>query len=724
MSLFSDHWYRVAALHPRLRSHVRIDRHRYRGEVWHLLKDPLTGRQHRLNELGWRVVARFDGRLSLQQIWDLLIAQAGEDAPTQAEVIALLARLHEAELIQTENTPDVAQLFASADRRRARQQRQRVNPLSLRVGLFDPTRLLDALAPLGRALMRPWALWAWAALAVLTLAALAPHGGELRAYAALHLGSPRMLLIMWLAYPVIKALHELAHALALRSWGGEVRDVGVSLLMLMPVPYVDASAASGLRSRRKRVLVSLMGILAETTLAALAAWLWLTVSDGVLRDIAFATMVVGGVSTLLFNGNPLMRFDAYHALCDAIESPALGTRGDAYWRYLWRRHALALAQARPPTVARGERPWLLGYAAASLAYRILVALWMVGWLLGVHLLLGALMAAWMLFVLLARPAFRLWRYTRDASELDGRRARAHAAHGLALLLPLALLLALPVPRATHASGVVWVDEKAMVRAQVDGFVERVAVTDGQQVSAGTLVLQLRDPALDGELERVHARLAGLDIAYYAALFQEPAKAAGVAQEMRRQEAERDRLQARIAALAVRSAGVGRIALRQPDDLPGSYIARGSLVAHLITAQTPTVRVLVSEGDVARLRELPRGIQVRLADAPTATQHATLIAQTPAPVSELPSPALGDRLGGPVLTDPADPDGMRPLEPMFVVDLALPGGTGGRIGTRAQVRFDHGDAPLAQQWLYRVQQLFVGRLPSATLTAGGHPIADS
>ena len=183
-------------------------------------------------------------------------------------------------------------------------------------------------------------------------------------------------------------MHELAHAVAVRVWGGEVHEFGISLLLLMPVPYVDASAAAGFRERHRRVMVSLVGVIAETALAAMAAIVWLSVGDGVVRDIAFATMLIGGVSTLLFNGNPLMRFDAYHALADAIDSPGLGRRGDALWLSLAQQYLFGVRQPRRPAVAPGERPWLLGYAAASFAYRVVVAVAIVGWLVHLNVLAG------------------------------------------------------------------------------------------------------------------------------------------------------------------------------------------------------------------------------------------------------------------------------------------------------------------------------------------------
>jgi len=104
---------------------VQVDRHCYRGEVWHVLKDPLTGRNHRLNAIAYRIVGRLDGRLSLQQIWDLALEELGEEAPGQNEVIGILSQLHEAELISTEAATDVADLFVRRDRRERRQRSQR-----------------------------------------------------------------------------------------------------------------------------------------------------------------------------------------------------------------------------------------------------------------------------------------------------------------------------------------------------------------------------------------------------------------------------------------------------------------------------------------------------------------------------------------------------------------------------------------------------------------------
>jgi putative peptide zinc metalloprotease protein len=706
---FSEHWYRVAHLHPRLRNHVKLDRHCYRGEIWHVIKDPLSGRQHRVNALAFAVVARFDGNLSLQQIWDLVVAEQGDAAPTQPEVLALLAQLHEGELIQTEATPDVAELFEHSDRLQARHRRQKLNLFSMRVPLLDPTAILNKLVPMGRVLLRPWAAWAWVFLIVLTVMRALPESTALMAYGNQHLQTPRMLLILWLVYPLIKVVHEFAHGLAVRVWNGEVSEMGVSLLLLMPIPYVDASSAAGFRHHSRRVIVSLMGILIETTLAAWALWVWVGVSDGVVREVAFAVVLIGGVSTVLFNGNPLLRFDAYYALSDAIESPGLGQRSNAYWSYLIRRYVLGVQHALPANISRGERKWFLGYGMASNVYKFFTAILIVMWLMSWQVFFGLIAAVYLLATMVIYPAWKFLCYARRSPELHAGRIRAIALAGLTLVLPLWILFLMPMPDSTLVQGVVWAPEKIQIRNDDDGFVEQVAVYHGQQVKPGQILLQLNNPVLSADLKRLQARIEGIEVAYQQALFNEPVKANSVEQELHRAQAEHARLQNRISSLSVRSQVSGRVVLTQhAQDLLGVFLTRGTLVAYVLGAQQGNVRVVVPETDIARLQKHTGLIEVRLADEPTQSIRAQLGKQTPAALHSLPNPALGDKGGGSIVTDPSDPDGLRTMEPHYVLDLVLPQHEMNRLGGRIWARFDHGQLPLAQQLFYRIRQVLTGR----------------
>ena len=167
-------------------------------------------------------------------------------------------------------------------------------------------------------------------------------------------------------FPLIKALHELGHATAKRAGGGEVHDMGVMLLVLMPVPYVDASSANVLRSRWQRALIGAAGMLVELFVAALAFYVWLLVEPGLLRAVCFNVMLVAGVSTLIFNGNPLLRYDAYYILADLIELPNLASAVGALLGLPGRALRAAACATRPrrPTAVRATL-WFGCYGLAS-----------------------------------------------------------------------------------------------------------------------------------------------------------------------------------------------------------------------------------------------------------------------------------------------------------------------------------------------------------------------
>src|SRR5467141_4068101 len=178
--LLSNSWYRVAGLRPRLRSHARLHRHRYRGEVWYLLQDPGSGRVHRFTPAARTIIAAMDGERSVEDIWALVGARLGEAAPTQDEMIQLLGQLHAADLLQSDVTPDVAELFSRGEREdRARYRRSFGNPMALRFPLWDPDRFLNRFEGLIRLVWSRWGAMLWLAVVTPALFLISPHWPEL-----------------------------------------------------------------------------------------------------------------------------------------------------------------------------------------------------------------------------------------------------------------------------------------------------------------------------------------------------------------------------------------------------------------------------------------------------------------------------------------------------------------------------------------------------------------
>lgn len=704
-SLYSAQWYRIAQLRPHLRSQVQVQRQHWRGQRWYLLSDAATGRQHRINQSTYEFIGRCDGQRSVHEVWCALLEARPDDAPTQEEVLAMVGQLGELGLLQSERAADTSALMQHRGEHRGRRWRGLLNPLSFRLPLGDPAAWLARLDPLAHALFRPCVFWAWLAAMLLAGGVAAAEWPALKAHAAQQMVGVGSLGLVWLFYPLMKGLHEAAHALAVRRWGGEVHEVGIGLMLLVPAPYVDASAATAFAHRLQRAAVGAAGIMVELALAALALCVWLATQPGWVHNAAFVLMFIGAASTLLFNGNPLLRFDAYHVVCDLFDLPNLGERSAAWWRQRLGRWFLG-SRAEVPPHAPSERKWLFVYAPLSLAYRVALAMTLVLWLGGQGLLL-ALLAALYVGVTLVLLPLRAWaRLALQAAAPGAGQARVRLRLGLLAAFVAALLFLAPLPHSTVAPAVVWLPDEAQVRAQGDGFVAELPQADGAAVRAGDLLVLLSDPELESERGRLAGRLEGLQVEHYQLLMHDPNAAQNLALDIDRAHAELARVSERIDGLQVRAQIAGTLVMPRQADLLGAYRRHGASLGYVLAPGSLRVRAAVAEPDAHLVRHRLQGAEVRLADAPHRVLSASLSGDTPAATRRLPSAAFADHGGGPYASDPAEKDGLHSLQPVFLFDLTLSGRTLERVGGRAWVRFDHGSEPLAAQAYRRAAQLFL------------------
>jgi putative peptide zinc metalloprotease protein len=704
-SLFSAQWYRVARVRPRLRAQVRVQRQQWRDQRWYLLSDEATGRQHRINPAAYEFIGRCDGQRTVHEVWNALLESHPDAAPTQDEVLTLLGQLSDMELLQSERAASAESMMRRRDDRRRLRRRTLLNPFMFRLPLGDPAPWLARLDPLAFALFRPGMFWVWLAAMGIALVAAAIEWPALRSHASHNLLGTGSVLTAVVVYPLMKALHELGHALALRRWGGEVHEFGIGLLFLVPAPYVDASAASAFAQRTQRAMVGAAGIVVELTLAALGLGVWLLTQPGLVNDVAFSVLLIGSASTLLFNGNPLLRFDAYHVMCDLFAVPNLASRSGAWWsRYLGRW--LLGSRADLPEHAGGERKWLWAYAPLSWAYRIALSVTLVLWLGGHWLLLGLLAFMYMTLTVLLRPLLGWSRQALAAAQPGRELARLRLRLGVVALVAAFALFVVPLPHSTVAPAVVWLPEKAQVRPEVDGFVVELPVADGAQVQPGDLLVRLENPELRASRDQLASRLEGLRVEYFQQLLRDPNAAQNLALDVDRVQAEVQRATERIARLEVRAQAAGTLAMPLQADLLGTFMRHGITLGHVLAPDELRVRAAVAEADVHLVLHRLHQAQVRLADAPGQVLAAKRSGDVPAATRELPSAALAHEGGGPYASDPAEKDGRHTLEPVFLFDLTLPGHKLERVGGRAWVRFDHGSEPLALQAYRRAAQLFL------------------
>jgi putative peptide zinc metalloprotease protein len=707
----NQYWPQLAELHPRLRQHVHIYPQTYRGERWYVLRDESSGRFLRFNSMAYELIGRLDGEQTLQESLDQLQSSLGEEAPGPDEITHILVQLFSIDALHSGLPADTRELFNRYRReRRIRWQRTLMNPLALRFPLFDPDRLITRLLPWVRPLFSGWGVGIW--LLVVGLAGLLAliNAPALGAAVSSDILSPANLMQIVLLFPLIKGLHELGHAFAVKIWGGEVHEMGITLLVLMPIPYVDASAAWAFRERRNRVLVGAAGILVELFVAAIALFLWLAVEPGMVKDAALNAFLIGSVSTLLFNSNPLLRFDGYYILQDLIEIPNLGSRSNRYYLYLMQRYLFGLTQVRSPVTAPGECTWFIFYGFAAFVYRLFILTVITLFLAEEYLVVGVVLAIWAVILQIVLPVIRGIRFVLTSPNLAGSRPRGIITVTLFIGLCSGLLLLLPVPLTTRTEGIVWVTDQAQVYVGTDGFLDQVLASPGQTVEPGALLARLRAPSLDTRIAVVEARRRELQARKAAEQVDNRVQSEITAEELASANAELQRLQERAAALLVKSPVAGTFVLPDAHRIQGRYLHQGELLGYVVTPGHLTIKTVVPQSDIGLVRQRTTQVEVRLAERLDQSIDAWILMATPSGSSQLPSRALGAGGGGNIAIDLQDKEGVTASEKVFQVELGLPSDLKIQgIGERAYVRFDHGTEPLARQWLRSGRQLLLSRL---------------
>ena len=708
--MLSPVWETVADLRPTLAPRTEFSRQSFRGQIWYILQDHTTARFHRFSAVAYYLINNMDGRRTLQQLWDMALERWGDSAPGQTEVIQLLSQLYQRDLVICDMSVDVRNLLSRAERRQRLTRRQKfMSPLSIRLPLIDPDAFLDRTAPLVTPLYSRWGFALWALILSTGLILAGMHWSELTGNLADKVFSPNNIVIMVLIYPVVKLFHELGHAYAVKRWGGEVHDIGVLFLVFMPVPYVDASAASAFRDKHKRMLVGASGIMVELVLASLAMWVWTEAQPGLLRAVAFNVMLIGGVSTLFFNGNPLLRFDGYYVFADAIEIPNLGTRATQFLGYLVQKHLLRSKTAEAPLATPGEKRWFVGYGISAFVYRLFIMVAIVTFVAGQWFFVGTVLALWALNAMVVMPLWRKLKFLSNSQVFRDNRTQAVALAAGIIFAIAALLTAVPVPSYTTAEGVVWVPESAEIRAAGNGFLTTIHTDSETPVGIGQPLFEFEDPLLTARIRVLKSRLAELNAKFQSTLREEPGQAQIIRAQADTVASQLARAEAQLAGQSLSSPHAGTLLMTNPDAMQGRFYRQGDLLAYVATYPVHTVMAVVQQDYIGQVRRGVEAVEARFASSYEAVLPVTVVREVPASTQTLPSSALGDQAGGRIAIDPLGQSPTQAFEPFFQFEIELPEDLDTHfIGERVYLRFDHGNESIAVQLWRIIRRTFLKR----------------
>jgi putative peptide zinc metalloprotease protein len=480
-------------------------RQRWQGREFWTVKDPLALRYFRFEAEEFAILSMLDGQTSAEQICERFEQQFVPQRLPSGQLQQLLVMLHRSNLLIADALGQGQQLLT---RHRDRQRRVRIgtltNFLAIRIRGIDPDRILTWLDG--------WVGWVFSAPAAVAALAIALSAillvfaefqtfeARLPAFHAFFAAQNWLWLAMTLA--ATKVLHEIGHGLACKRFGGECHEMGLMLLVFTPCLYCNVSDAWMIPSKWRRAAIGAAGMYIELILAAVATFLWWLSEPGLFNHLCLNVMFVCSVSTVLFNANPLMRFDGYYILSDILEIPNLRQKSAAVIQRKLAKWILGLRE-RPDPFLPTRRRWLFAlYSIAASIYGWLVML-SIFWFLYRALepyglkVIGQLLAATMIAGLVVAPAMRMLHFLFEPARSQNVK-KTRAAIVLTLIFgAIAGLLCIPLPYYVACSFEVQPRGADSVYVDVPGELREV-ILDGGAVQPGAALARL---------DNIEARLA-------------------------------------------------------------------------------------------------------------------------------------------------------------------------------------------------------------------------
>lgn len=705
--VFDESWHRVRSCQVRLLPGIQLVRQRYRGQDWYVVRDRMGHRFFRIRPAAYDFLSFLQTEVDVESAWERSLRVNPESSPGQGEAVQLLSQLYQAGLLRSDKASNVQSLAEVHQEERAKERRQQWSSLLfLRIPLWNPDPFLRRTIWLFRGCFTRLGMLLWVITLGWGILTLGKNWGQFQDVARSILGWANL---PWLYLSLIltKALHEFGHAYACRRYGGEVPRMGIMLLIFNPLPYMDASSSYAFQEKHRRVIVGVAGMMTELFVAALAIVFWANSGDGIANRVAYNVAITASVSTLLFNLNPLLRFDGYHILCDILETPNLQSRSQRTVVHWLEKYLFRVPPSPMPAETRGEAGLFGAYFLCSWIYRIFL---MAGILLFVSkqfLILGVLLSLVFAVMWGLVPLCKWGKYLFTSPKLMNRRLRSILVASALLGGVGSLLFLVPIPYHFRSGGVVRCEVFENVYATSGGTVAQILVSSGTMVEPGMPLVRLENLELLEEQRLLLIEEERTELRIQRERAEQATGVEAVEAYLVALDKRLDDMEWQLESLVVKAKSAGRWIAPDLEEKRGVRVPRGFSLGHVQGEDSYKFSAVISQRDVDRVfaGDSPRG-NVRLHGQAGSEIVLSQVDAIPAEQSALPSAALGVLGGGSVGVDSTETSGQRSTEPFFELrgSLDLPEVVKAEHGQRGTARFDLPPKPLGMQWLHRLRQL--------------------
>jgi putative peptide zinc metalloprotease protein len=663
-----------------LRSDLHVSRQVHQGLPVYVVHDPVSFKTHRLPLSNYQLFVRLDPSKKLDENFDSLVRQNHLKRDDRDSFFQLIMQLQQLNLLvlPVANGSRLHEQYVKQTKTRRRNKL--LGALFMTIPLARPDEFLTRTAHRVRWMFTQGflAVWAIAGLCALWLVVsrfeefTQPFNGLL---------ATDNLPFLWAAFVVLKVWHELGHAYACKIYGGAVPEMGMILIAGTPAAYVDATSAWSFPERWKRLVVMAGGMYFETIVAIPAVFVWAFATSPLLTSCAWQLVMMASLITLLFNANPLMKYDGYFIASELVGIQNLRGRADQYLKAWMKRIFLGLESDKLSSSVRrsdasaeesvrsadtGSTLILAGYGVAAAIYRTLLIFGIAAMIATRFPMIGLALAAFHLVSTLGSSGLSLGKYLLTSSETAHVRGRARLVAVFALIVVPLLSLVVPVPFGVVAQGVVAAESEYFLNAETPGTLLQSLVNPGDVVNSGALLAQLENPEVTEQAQLSRAELQEALLQWEVSRSKDITKSSELEARITELKHRLLESQKQASALSITAPAGGRIASVVSTSQKGRYLNIGDQAAVVVDGRS-LLRTWLNEDELGSIQREPgTEVRFRIPGRSETTFLGRLVSIEPAAESTALHDAMTFAAGGSILLDPKT--GL-PLEPLFQVDIS-------------------------------------------------------
>ncbi len=494
-------------LQLRRRPDLEAKKHRYHGRVYWVVKEPVGLNYYRFHEEEYAILNMLDGQISLQQIKDRFQAEFAPQRITLQDLQQFVGMLHRSGLVISKSNGQGRQLRRRGDQKKKKEILGKLsNVFALRFRGIDPERILNFLNPF------TWWIFTLPALILIAMFGLSALTLVLVNFQEFRTKLPTFeqffaahnWIYLGITMGIVKVLHEFGHGLSCKRYGGECHEMGFMFLVFTPCLYCNVSDSWMLPNKWHRVFIGAAGMYVELILASIATYLWWFSQPGMFNFLCLSVMFICSVSTVVFNGNPLLRFDGYYILMDILEIPNLRQKATEILKRWFQQYCLGLELQENPFLPQRKQGWFALYTVASIIYRWVVVFSIMMFLMKVLepyglQALGRLIAITGLAGMIIQPIWQSIKFFRT----PGRASKMKRKNVLTSLSVLGAAIAgvcfIPLPYHVDCAVVIEPQDAEQVFAMVPGQLVAMNKRLGDRVSKDETIAQLESLELRSQL---------------------------------------------------------------------------------------------------------------------------------------------------------------------------------------------------------------------------------